>query len=907
MYATADTYTITISGTFPRIRLAQLINDTFTPTPAAGQIRTIEQWGDQPWASMALAFAGCDDLTINATDAPDLSGVTNMERMFQQADFNGDLSKWDVSSVTSMERLFFDSNFNGDIGDWDVRNVTTMRSLFNRTPFNQDISNWNTSSVTEMRFMFRGTPFNQDISNWNVRHVENMSHMFRESAFNQDISNWNTSSVTDMHLMFYNNSSFDQDIGSWKTNNVKDMYGMFWSASAFNQDIGDWNTSSVTKMEGMFLGSAAFNQDLSEWDVSNVTSMWAMFSGAAAFNQDLSEWDVSNVTNMFSMFREAAAFNQDIGNWNTSSVTNMEGMFLGSAFNQDIGEWNTSSVTNMSYIFWGTTFNQDISRWDISNLSQSLPGISNSGASYILDRNQSFSVENYDKLLIGWSTLDAGEARIPYNLRNVSFRGFSYSCRGKMGRETLTGKYGWRISRDNLIKLLPDAAVLETFTTQCGVVNADDLIAPTANNECDGTGATITGMHNIPADVFPLTSDTVITWTYTDKGKSIVQTQEVIITTADTTFPEPASLSPLTVDCGEITSDTDLTFPTATDNCDGNITAAHNIANFPITAAQTITWTYTDAAGNTAEQTQDVVVSFNVLVPDVNPLPPLPARCELTSLTAPTAMNCLGETFTAVADASLPITTTTTLTWTYTDNEGNTATQTQEVIVDNASPTVAALNPIIASCSLAREDVITPSTTDNCNDGRIIATTDAAFPIMKNTTITWTYRNAAGNTATQTQQVVVNDVLVPDANPLPPLAARCELTSLTAPTAMNCSRETFTAAADASLPITTTTTLTWTYTDAAGNTATQTQEVTIADCPLSAWEDAVETVVVFPNPSDRYVEVQSLVESPVRILGLDGRLLLESTTNTKIDAVSLQSGLYLVQLPDGYLLKLVKK
>ncbi|MBC6400341.1 MAG: BspA family leucine-rich repeat surface protein, partial [Ekhidna sp.] len=761
MYATADTYTITISGTFPRIRLAQLINDTFTPTPAAGQIRTIEQWGDQPWASMALAFAGCDDLTINATDAPDLSGVTNMERMFQQADFNGDLSKWDVSSVTSMERLFFDSNFNGDIGDWDVRNVTTMRSLFNRTPFNQDISNWNTSSVTEMRFMFRGTPFNQDISNWNVRHVENMSHMFRESAFNQDISNWNTSSVTDMHLMFYNNSSFDQDIGSWKTNNVKDMYGMFWSASAFNQDIGDWNTSSVTKMEGMFLGSAAFNQDLSEWDVSNVTSMWAMFSGAAAFNQDLSEWDVSNVTNMFSMFREAAAFNQDIGNWNTSSVTNMEGMFLGSAFNQDIGEWNTSSVTNMSYIFWGTTFNQDISRWDISNLSQSLPGISNSGASYILDRNQSFSVENYDKLLIGWSTLDAGEARIPYNLRNVSFRGFSYSCRGKMGRETLTGKYGWRISRDNLIKLLPDAAVLETFTTQCGVVNADDLIAPTANNECDGTGATITGMHNIPADVFPLTSDTVITWTYTDKGKSIVQTQEVIITTADTTFPEPASLSPLTVDCGEITSDTDLTFPTATDNCDGNITAAHNIANFPITAAQTITWTYTDAAGNTAEQTQDVVVSFNVLVPDVNPLPPLPARCELTSLTAPTAMNC--------------------------------------------------------------------------------------------------------------------------------------------------SRETFTAAADASLPITTTTTLTWTYTDAAGNTATQTQEVTIADCPLSAWEDAVETVVVFPNPSDRYVEVQSLVESPVRILGLDGRLLLESTTNTKIDAVSLQSGLYLVQLPDGHLLKLVKK
>jgi len=34
---------------------------------------------------------------------------------------------------------------------------------------------------------------------------------------------------------------------------------------------------------------------------------------------------------------------------------------------------------------------------------------------------------------------------------------------------------------------------------------------------------------------------------------------------------------------------------------------------------------------------------------------------------------------------------------------------------------------------------------------------------------------------------------------------------------------------------------------------------------------------------------------------------LESTTNTKIDAASLQSGLYLVQLPDGHLLKFVKR
>ncbi|MBC6400212.1 MAG: T9SS type A sorting domain-containing protein, partial [Ekhidna sp.] len=90
------------------------------------------------------------------------------------------------------------------------------------------------------------------------------------------------------------------------------------------------------------------------------------------------------------------------------------------------------------------------------------------------------------------------------------------------------------------------------------------------------------------------------------------------------------------------------------------------------------------------------------------------------------------------------------------------------------------------------------------------------------------------------------------------------------------------------------------------NTATQTQAVTITPCVLSAAGDAVEAVV-FPNPSGRYMEVQSPVKSPVRILSVGGKLMLESTTNTRIDAASLHSGLYLIQLPDGRLLKFVKK
>ncbi|MBC6400303.1 MAG: T9SS type A sorting domain-containing protein, partial [Ekhidna sp.] len=142
------------------------------------------------------------------------------------------------------------------------------------------------------------------------------------------------------------------------------------------------------------------------------------------------------------------------------------------------------------------------------------------------------------------------------------------------------------------------------------------------------------------------------------------------------------------------------------------------------------------------------------------------------------------------------------------------------------------------------------------------------------------------------------------------ITAQCSLAedAVTFPKANdNCDGE-ITATTNATFPITskTKTTITWTYTDDAGNAATQTQAVTITPCVLSAADDTKEAVV-FPNPSGRYVEVQSPVESPIRILSVGGELVLESTTNTKMDAASLRSGLYLVQLPDGRLLKFVKK
>ncbi len=183
-YSSSGTYTVKISTpgagqAFPRI----FLNNSF---PDSGdnstKLQSIDQWGSIQWESMNSAFEGATNMTYNADDKPNLSNVTDMEEMFQDAtSFNGDIGSWDVSSVTTMRSMFsFATSFNQDIGSWDVSSVTNMEEMFrDATSFDQGIGSWDVSSVLDMPSMFRGaTSFNQDVSFWDVSSVLNMESMF---------------------------------------------------------------------------------------------------------------------------------------------------------------------------------------------------------------------------------------------------------------------------------------------------------------------------------------------------------------------------------------------------------------------------------------------------------------------------------------------------------------------------------------------------------------------------------------------------------------------------------------------------------------------------------------------------------------------------------------------------------
>ena len=270
-YAAAGTYTVSITGTFPRIY--------FNNTGDKDKILEVSQWGNTAWTSMAAAFYGCSKLTLTAPDVPNLSNVTDMYSMFRGAtSFDQDISNWDVSSVTDMSYMF-----------WGA------------TSFNQPLHSWGVSSVTDMSSMFWGaTSFNQDINSWDVSNVTYMYNMFRDAtSFNQPLHSWDVSSITNMSYMFYGATSFNQDINSWNVSSVTYMSSMFYGATSFNQPLHSWDVSSVTYMSSMFSGATSFNQPLHSWNVSNVTDMSGMFSGVtlstANYDALLDSWGKQSV------------------------------------------------------------------------------------------------------------------------------------------------------------------------------------------------------------------------------------------------------------------------------------------------------------------------------------------------------------------------------------------------------------------------------------------------------------------------------------------------------------------------------------------------------------------------------------------------------------------------------------
>lgn len=221
--------------------------------------------------------------------------------------------------------------------------------------------------------------------------------------------------------------------------------------------------------------------------------------------------------------------------------------------------------------------------------------------------------------------------------------------------------------------------------------------------------------------------------------------------------------------------------------------------------------------------------------PDLVSLSDLTSECEFNPSSYPSATNSCGEIYYGEPDVVFPVTGqgTTVVTWTYDDKRGNTTTQTQNIIISDVtspSPDAVSLADVTSVCQV--DSINPPTASDNCLYSTISVAHDQTFPITAQgtTIVTWTFDDGHGNTSTQQQNVIITDNVdpIPDQSSLSDVTEVCE-SSPVPPTATDNCLGSITGVPDVTLPITTigTTTVTWTFTDANGNSAQQTQDITI--------------------------------------------------------------------------------
>jgi hypothetical protein len=161
-YATANTYTVTVTGTVSAYGQVFYLSGENEP------LVSVNSWdNDLGLTSLGSAFWEAINLTQVPNTLPTTVNLLNSAFLGANT-FNQDLNGWDTSNVSGWDQVFTDASaFNGNIASWDTSLASSMTSMFEGTAFNQDIGGWNVSTVTIMTQMFKNaTNFNQNLSSW---------------------------------------------------------------------------------------------------------------------------------------------------------------------------------------------------------------------------------------------------------------------------------------------------------------------------------------------------------------------------------------------------------------------------------------------------------------------------------------------------------------------------------------------------------------------------------------------------------------------------------------------------------------------------------------------------------------------------------------------------------------------
>lgn len=280
----------------------------------------------------SIAYWAAEEyLTTADFSHTDLSGITNMESMFQNCKHLetcvfGEVNTPELKNIKNMFKYCYELR-SVDIASLQTDKVTDMSSLFfNCSSLERlDLTGFMTNSVTDMSNMF-----------YSCRKLETL-----------DLSSFDTSNVTNMNSMFCScNSLKDIDLTSFNTVKAKDMGGIFQICESLESlDLRNFNTSNTENMGGMFARCTKLESiDLSSFNTANCTQMASMFN------------DCKNLKNL------------DLRHFSTDKVGSMERMFnnCSSLTELDLSSFHTQAVKSMGYMFENCT---SLAALDLTNFS----------------------------------------------------------------------------------------------------------------------------------------------------------------------------------------------------------------------------------------------------------------------------------------------------------------------------------------------------------------------------------------------------------------------------------------------------------------------------------------------------------------------------------------------------------
>ncbi|KAG2472047.1 MAG: HYR domain protein [Nitrosopumilales archaeon] len=333
---------------------------------------------------------------------------------------------------------------------------------------------------------------------------------------------------------------------------------------------------------------------------------------------------------------------------------------------------------------------------------------------------------------------------------------------------------------------------------------------------------------------------TVVTWTVIDSHGNIAITEQNI-SIIDTTPPEISPPKDIVIEAIDQNGNfVDLGAAKVYDIVGIASLTNDSPVSFPI-GMTSVTWTVSDTSGNIASATQVITVedttSPEIISPDNITIESTGSGGTLVSIgdaivsdiiVVSSVTNDAPETFQLGE---------TTVTWTATDTHGNVATDTQLInVVDTTPPSIIPPTNVVVEAMdpfSNPADIGMPEVSDLVSIVIFANDSPESFPVG-DTIITWTAIDVAGNTASATQTVSVVDTTSPKLSI--PQAITVEATSqygnlidygsatasdeVGVTSIVNDAPETFPSGL---------TSIIWIATDAAGNTASATQTVSVVD------------------------------------------------------------------------------